>query len=165
MVYVPYSSTVYVPNWGNTVCLLLTYLTRPCVCFCMHGWQARHHLWNIQWKIHFIGPGPIFTYDILEYVFNVSCWEIIHVEAVGISKAEMWKSQFDAYNVLSYISPRNIFIALWAIECRHPETINPVSSKFFIVLEEAFAAFQRLLPHIPETYVDCTHCFSTVLSF
>ena len=39
------------------------------------------------------------------------------------------------------------------MECRQPETINPVSSKFFMVLEEAFAAFQRLVPHIPDVCI------------
>ena len=40
--------------------------------------------------------------------------------------------------------------AFWAMEYRQPETIKPVSSKFFIVLDEAFAAFQRLVPHMPD---------------
>ena len=51
-----------------------------------------------------------------------------------------------------YISPQNILMAFWAMECRLPETINPISSKFFMVLE-AFAAFQRLVPHIPDVCI------------
>ena len=48
----------------------------------------------------------------------------------------------------TYISPLNIFSAFKARLCLHPATSsNPVLSKFVIVLETAFAAFQRVVPH------------------
>ena len=49
----------------------------------------------------------------------------------------------------TYISPLNIFSAFKARPCLHLATSNPVSSKFVIVLETAFAAFQRVVPHTP----------------
>lgn len=52
---------------------------------------------------------------------------------------------------LTYNSPLNILTAFWAITWRHPATTNPVSSKFFIVLDETFAALKRLVPHMPVT--------------
>ena len=48
---------------------------------------------------------------------------------------------------MTYISPRNIFTAFWAIVCLHPPTLSPVSSKCAIVLDRDLAAFQRVDPH------------------
>jgi len=48
------------------------------------------------------------------------------------------------------------------MECRQPETIKPVSSRFFIVLEETFAAFQRLVPHMPDTCIMYAEMYNTL---